>query len=179
MMLAVAIRSMYEYDNWATTHIIDTAAQVTPEQLNAPGTAGHGSIRETLIHLIATSRAWLSAWDGLLTYEEAMLNRLAPDDYPDISAVQALWSEVGERVLTFARGVTEEDMQRVTTFDLPWDAPGSPSRSLTLWQMMFQVINHGTQHRSEIAAMLTDDGHSPGMIDFVFYTFQQERPIGQ
>jgi uncharacterized damage-inducible protein DinB len=108
-----------------------------------------------------------------------MMNRLDEADYPDVAALQALWSEISERVLSFVNSVTDEDMARVYSFDLPWDAPGSPSRSLLLWQMLYQVLNHGTQHRSEAAAMLTDRGHSPGMIDFVFYLFQKERPIGQ
>jgi uncharacterized damage-inducible protein DinB len=34
---------------------------------------------------------------------------------------------------------------------------------------MAHLVNHGTQHRSEAAAMLTEYGYSPGDIDFIIY----------
>jgi len=33
--------------------------------------------------------------------------------------------------------------------------------------MLLHVANHGTQHRSEVAAMLTAFRYSPGELDFV------------
>jgi uncharacterized damage-inducible protein DinB len=38
--------------------------------------------------------------------------------------------------------------------------------------MMQHIANHGTQHRSEVAAMLTEAGHSPGDIDMLFYQIE-------
>ena len=40
---------------------------------------------------------------------------------------------------------------------------------VAVWQMLAHVINHGTQHRSEAATILTGIGHSPGEIDMIFY----------
>ena len=37
------------------------------------------------------------------------------------------------------------------------------------WQMLAHVANHGTQHRSEAAVLLTEAGRSPGDLDMIFF----------
>ena len=39
-----------------------------------------------------------------------------------------------------------------------------------VWQMLAHVVNHGTQHRAEAAALLTSDGRSPGELDMINYS---------
>jgi uncharacterized damage-inducible protein DinB len=40
------------------------------------------------------------------------------------------------------------------------------TRKRKVWQTLVHVVNHGTQHRSEVAAFLTSYGSSPGELDF-------------
>jgi uncharacterized damage-inducible protein DinB len=35
------------------------------------------------------------------------------------------------------------------------------------WLVLAHVVNHGTQHRSEVARYLTECGHSPGELDLL------------
>jgi uncharacterized damage-inducible protein DinB len=41
-----------------------------------------------------------------------------------------------------------------------------------LWHAMAHLVNHGTQHKTEAAAMLTGFGHSPGDIDMIKYAME-------
>jgi uncharacterized damage-inducible protein DinB len=38
-----------------------------------------------------------------------------------------------------------------------------------VWQMLLHLANHGTQHRSEAALLLTGAGRSPGDLDLIDY----------
>ena len=38
-----------------------------------------------------------------------------------------------------------------------------------LWSLLSHLANHGTQHRSEAAAMLTILGRSPGNLDMIVF----------
>ena len=48
---------------------------------------------------------------------------------------------------------------------------GSSERDedIPFWQMLAHVVNHGTQHRSEAASLLTAAGRSPGDLDMIFF----------
>jgi uncharacterized damage-inducible protein DinB len=164
-VFAEVLRKQYEYTCWATGHVLDTAGALTTEQLLAPDAAGQSSIRDTLVHLMGAHRGWLSWWDGSLSAMEAYNRQMSPADYHDVPALRRAWAEIEQQTLAFVSGLRDEDPGRIYGFDLPngkrWEMP--------LWGMMSHIVNHGTQHRSEVAARLTGYGYSPGDLDLLYY----------
>ncbi|MEO1289267.1 MAG: DinB family protein, partial [Chloroflexota bacterium] len=66
---------------------------------------------------------------------------------------------------TYLKSLSDEDMTSTLSY-----AVEDGTRERVLWHCLLHVVNHGTQHRSECAVMLTELEQSPGEIDFTVFT---------
>ena len=164
-MLIEALHTVYEFNRQATERVLDTAERLTREQWLAPQTAGRGSIRDTLVHLVGGMRVWLTTWGGTLPAEEAARERVDPEDFADVAAVRAYFRVIDGAMQAFLQDLQPTMLDQVYTRTY---ASGVVSR-FPLWQMMLSVTYHSMQHRSEVAAMLTDFGRSPGELGFTTF----------
>lgn len=154
------IRMLYEYNRWANARILGSAAQISDAQFLAPGDFPHGGLRGTLVHTLFAEWAWRMRWQG-----SPSNLRLKPEDFPTVASLKTRWLEEERLLMEFVAGLTDEKLQ--AAFDYTSTEGGRHRR--VLWEAMAHMVNHGTQHRSEAAAMLTDLGHSPGDIDLIVY----------
>lgn len=157
------IQLLYRYNQWSTAKILNAAANLTTEQYLAPGPFPHGGLRGTLVHALFAEWIWRSRWEGT-----SPTVRLKPEDFPTFEALRTRWAEEEKRLMTFVDGLTDEKLN--ATFDYT-STEGKPY-SRVLWQAMAHVVNNGTQHKTEAAAILTEFGRSPGDIDLILYLIQ-------
>ena len=50
------IRTLYDYSAWANARLLETAAPLTADELDASGDGAYGSPRETLVHTMSAQR---------------------------------------------------------------------------------------------------------------------------
>jgi uncharacterized damage-inducible protein DinB len=151
---------LYQYNQWANTKILNAAANVTTEQFLAPASFSHGGLRGTLVHALSAEWIWRTRWEGT-----SPTSLLKPEEFPDFPSLRARWAEEEMRLMNFVNAISDERLNN--TFDYT-NTSGKPFTKV-LWQAMAHMVNHGTQHRTEAAAILTDLGHSPGDIDLIFF----------
>ena len=154
------ITLLYKYNQWANAKILNTASNVTQEQFLASASFPHGGLRGTLVHTLFAEWIWRHRWEGT-----SPVVRLKPDDFPNFESLQLRWADEEKLLMSFVENVADE---RLNGHFFYTDTKGAPFERI-LWQVMVHLVNHGTQHRSEAAAILTDLGHSPGDIDLVYF----------
>lgn len=154
---------LFDYNYWANKRILAAATQVSPEQFVAPTTHNYGTLRNTLVHTLDAEFSWRTRCESGVFGEE-----LQETDFPTVPSLTQHWAEEEQAMRTFLASLQDADLERIVSYPVDHG-----TRSRILWHCLFHVVNHGTQHRSEAAAILTDYGHSPGDLDFTVFLLER------
>jgi uncharacterized damage-inducible protein DinB len=158
------VRLLYEYDRWANNRILQLVGALTPEQFTRDLGGSFPSVRDVLLHIVASKWAWLTYWkesspsDRILTELFARSETLfQSESVPTLATVQAKWAEVEKEHVEFVNEVTEELLDRT----LP-----VRNTSVSLAHLMQHLANHSTYHRGQTAMMLRQLGAKAQGTDF-------------
>ena len=156
------LRLLYDYNAWANHRVLDTCAALTAAQF----TAGEGSstaqpsIRDTLVHTMGAQAVWLARWQGI-----SGVTLPSPRDFPALADIRRHWDDVEARARAYVAAADETALRETLHY---LNRRGEPFQ-YPRWQTMVHQVNHGTQHRAEIAALLTALRQSPGDLDLLVY----------
>ena len=167
------VRTLYDYSAWATARVLDAAAALPSHFLTVPDVGAYGSIRDGLVHLVSAQKIYLARWQAPPPVAPPV-SELDSESFADIASIRTRWEEIERATAAFVADQTDRDLERVVAYvnsrGETWAYP--------LWQQMLHQANHATQHRSEVAALLTRYGRSPGWLDFLVFVDEREpRPI--
>lgn len=151
---------IYEYNYWANKRILTASTHVTQEQFAAPASFPYGGLHGTLLHILEAEWSWRALFQKIDDASE-----LLPADYPTLAVIETRWQDEETAMRAYINGLSDEDMES----HLRYTTDTGIKRDRILWHCLLHVVNHGTQHRSEAAALLTDYGHSPGDLDFTVF----------
>ena len=153
-MDAESLLALVRYHASANERILTVAGELSDEEFQRAAPLDHGSVFHTLRHLIDADWSWREyltgndfgqtyVWDHGFVLE-------------DLEAISAFCIEEDARLQTYVAGLDQAALVE------PLGKVSCPR-----WLILAHVVNHGTQHRSELARYLTDCGHSPGDLDLL------------
>jgi uncharacterized damage-inducible protein DinB len=162
------LSTLYEYNEWADTVIVDAAAELPAGDLAAATTSSHESVASLLVHTLGAEAFWLARWKG----EPFPTTPFMQPDRP-LESLRESFSQWDSATRQFIGTLTEADMDR----QIPM--PGSIERmqgvDLPLWQVMMQIIQHGIHHRAEVQSALTAAGHPARDLDYILWEIDRRR----
>lgn len=145
------VRWLFAYDRWATRRVLAVLDGLEPDTWTRADAVGDRSLGKVLVHHLGASQRWRNAFQDTGEEPEPELEPL-----PTIAEVRERWDAEWAIVDAWLPTVTEGFVAHV-------------HQGVPVWQMLVHVVNHGTQHRAEAAALLTDAGRSPGELDMINY----------
>ena len=146
------LATLYSHNLWATLRLLDVCAGLTDEQLDATLTGTFGSIRDTLQHIVSAEQSYFSR---ISTGKP--LDRRGTAAPLTIEEMIASVRRTGAGFIEWAPQIQAGD-----TVEIDWD--GS-LRDVPKTIILTQVINHATEHRAQINAILTQLGIEPPELD--------------
>jgi len=149
-MAETVLVKLFEHNSWANDQIIQACLALSGEQLDTePQSATKGSIRRTLVHLVASQHGYLS----LLTLPVEARGSIDPA----LAELRDAANVSGEGLLALARDEAGDQLKtRLQTTD---------GYFVERWVVMVQAINHATEHREQISSMLSALGVTPPDLD--------------
>jgi uncharacterized damage-inducible protein DinB len=142
------LTTLFSHNLWANLRLLERCAELTGEQLDATISGAFGSIRDTLEHIVTSEQSYFSR----ISTDQP---RRRPKDAAPLTI-----AEMVESARTTGVGLIEwvSKVQAGDTVRVDWE--GTP-RDVPKTIILTQVINHATEHRAQIMAIMTQLGIEP------------------
>lgn len=150
----------FRHNSMMNARLLEECRGLTLEQIDSTVDGTYGSIGATLVHIANSQVGYAARVTGA--------NRPPPlpeDPFPGFGPLTERFS-LGNALLEDAATKADRDDEIKVTGDDPvgtWSMPAS--------LILLQAINHGTEHRSQVATILTQLGVQPPAMDGWTYFF--------
>jgi uncharacterized damage-inducible protein DinB len=163
------VLTIYDYNYWANQRILNAADGVSQEQLLAPGSFPWGGLLGTLAHILDAEYGWRTFFQQ----RKFPPDELKAADFAGLDDLEERWVKEEALMRDYLDSLNDAALSQVVRYT----NDEGVMRERLLWHCLYHVVNHGTQHRAEAAALLTDFGQSPGDVDFTYFLSETGRPL--
>jgi len=137
------LADFFRFNLWANLCLLDACAKLTDAQLDATMKGTYGSVRATLIHIFAGEEGYVYRFTG--HGPEPSLYEL--NSFPGFDELRRQAHQSGEALIAIAEHLEHRQMLDLSYQGKHYDVPAI--------LVLIQAIDHGIDHRSQIATLLS------------------------
>jgi uncharacterized damage-inducible protein DinB len=152
---------LFTHNAWANQRLFDACDGLSDAQLDATVAGTFGTIRDTLMHIVGAQERFTAA----LADSGPLGKSREHGAFPGIAELRDGARTSGEALVELARLAARA--QPGATVTTAWRGE---DYTLPVWLLLVQAINHATEHRTQVAAILTQLGiEPPGMDGWTYH----------
>lgn len=134
------IHSMWHYNYWAHHKLLVCVQTISEEDFNRPVAYSNGSVHVHLAHVMWAEAVWYARLN------DETRPTFMPEDYPTLQLIREKWDSIEHKWLTYIKQLTTDDLARKIEV-VP--STGNPY-ICSVSEILLHVVNHGTNHRSQV-----------------------------
>lgn len=149
---------LFRYNVWATERLFDACEDLSVEQLDATADGTFGAVRDTLVHIVGAQERFAAA----LTETDQPSASRERRPYAGLADLRLAARASGEQLVEVARSTTDSATVQIIDRGTEYTMP--------VWVLLLQSLVHGVEHRTQVAAILTQQGiEPPGMDGWAYH----------
>jgi uncharacterized damage-inducible protein DinB len=161
--MASALISLFDHNRWANLSLLETCQRLNEEQLDVASVGAYGSIRDTLLHLAAAEERYLSIFTG-----HQREDPIREGSFPGFDKLAERLAESGKELIVLAAKMKSADVLQGRNRGVLQPVPAPV--------VLVQIINHATEHRTNITTILSQLGVDYPRVDgWAYGEFLRER----
>jgi uncharacterized damage-inducible protein DinB len=159
--MTTGLTDFFKYNLWANLRVLDACANLNDTHLDQTIEGTYGSIRQKLMHIIAGEEGYVQRFTG---------KRLARplrevDHFPGFDDLRQRARQSGEGLITIAERFHPDHILHLTYDGQVYAVPAI--------LVLIQAITHGSDHRSQIATLLSQQHLTSPEVDGWAYYFEE------
>ena len=161
---------LYEYHVWANERLFAHLKQLPEDVFHAEAASVFPSVAQTFGHMYLFERVYLSVLEGVPNGEifPKMPGWIEETKGKNADEMQRLFAGVADQFRDLLRRTPDPD--KAMTIEHPQYGRLDTRFS----EILRHVVNHGTYHRGNLAAMLRQQGYAGVSTDYIFYLMEQQ-----
>jgi len=149
LRVTTTIAETLRHNRWANERLLEACRELTEEQRAATVDGTYGELGYTLVHIVRAESWYLK----LLTGWEPPVRWEIPGPWPGIDTLLERSRFTGDRLLEVVDRLDPDAPLSIDDDQVPTSV------------VLVQVINHATEHRAQVATILTQLGIEPPPMD--------------
>ena len=159
-MLADQIRRLFLFNTWAWERVFASVNQLDDTVYYEPRQLFEETIHATLVHCLSAEYICLERCQG-----RSPDSLFDPQKFAGAQAIQQPWKDVTTGWQSLLAGLSDDDCLRL----VPYRNTRGTQFELPLKDICHHVINHATEHRSQITPILFFLGVPTEPLDYILY----------